>query len=151
MKAIVAAVVAASAAGLAVAVLFVLRRLAAPPGTGFDRKSVSLEVFNGCGAPRMARAVADELLRRGFDVYDTGNCDSVVERTAVIDLRDPSGDRAETVAAELAVGRRWWFVPLRGRLAPEARAGLDSSRFVDLRVVVGRDHGTFFPGVLALR
>jgi hypothetical protein len=146
-----AAVAVGAVVVLAVAALAGYFFVTARPRAEFDRKSVTLEVFNACGVPRMARAVADEMLRRGFDVYDTGNCDSVLDRTAVLDLRDPAGARAETVAAELVVRRRFWFVPLRDGPGPESRAELDSSRFVDLRLVVGRDYEQFFPGVLALR
>lgn len=137
---------------LAVATFLAGRFLFAPSGgSGFDRRSVTLEVFNGCAVPRIARAVADELLRRGFDVYDVGNCDSVFERTVVVDLRDPAGGRAEAVAEELAVRRRFLFFPRRERVLPASRVELDSNRYVDLRLVVGNDYLEFFPGVVALR
>jgi len=121
-----------------------------PEASGFDRGAVTFEVTNGCGVPRIARAVADELSHRGFGVYEVGN-DSAWEHTAVIDLRDPEGARAEAVAAELSVARRFWFLRLRERLSPEWLVGLDSSRHVDLRLVVGSDYRRFFPDVVALR
>lgn len=144
--------IAAAALVVTAAAFLAGRYLFAPlPPTGFDRKSVSLEVFNGCGVPRIARAVADELLRRGFDVYEIGNCDQAHEQTAVLDLRDPGGARAQAVAVELAVRRRFWGIPLREQDMPLSRVELDSSRHVDLRVVVGGDYRTFFPGLAVLR
>ena len=133
------------------AVLTARHFFARPAPTGFDRTSVTLEVFNGCGVPRIARAVADELLNRGFDVYDIGNCDSLYDSTVVVDLLDPMGARAESVAIELAVPRRLWGLPLREQVFPVSLVELDSSRYVDLRLVVGRDYETFFPEVPVLR
>ncbi len=116
----------------------------------FDPKSVRLEVINGCGLPRVGRAVADELLLRGYNVYGVGNCIEHYARTRVVDLRDPKGSHAIRVARSLAVRRRWWRIPLRGWLMPDTTVSLDSLRFLEAQLIVGDDFRRYFPGVVPL-
>ncbi|MEO0086322.1 MAG: LytR C-terminal domain-containing protein [candidate division WOR-3 bacterium] len=116
----------------------------------FDRGSVRLEVINGCGLPRVGRAVADELLRRGYNVYGVGNCIEHYARTRVVDLRDPKGGHAGQVARSLAIRRRWWRIPLRGWVLPDTAVSLDSLRFLEVQLVVGDDFRRFFPEVVPL-
>ncbi|MBM3322226.1 LytR family transcriptional regulator [candidate division WOR-3 bacterium] len=116
----------------------------------FDRKSVRLEVINGCGLPRVGRAVADELLNRGYNVYSVGNCIEHYARTRVVDLRDPKGSHAGKIARSLAVRKRWWRIPLRGWLMPDTAVALDSLRFLEARLVVGDDFPRYFAGAVPL-
>ncbi len=117
----------------------------------FDIESVRIEVINGCGAVRLARSVADDLQLRGFDVYDVGNAEQLYERTVVVDLRDPAGENARKIAAALAVQPRFWFVPIGDKLMPEVVVQLDSSRYLEVGVVLGEDYRFFFPEVVVLR
>jgi len=113
-----------------------------------DPAQVRMEVVNGCAVPRLARAVADELEARGFVVYGVGNADEVCGQTVVVDLLDPSGGRAEDVAEALSVRRCWLFgLPTGGRLLPGTAVRLDSTRFLEVLVVVGRDYRLFFPNL----
>ena len=116
----------------------------------FDTKSASLEVVNGAGVARVARAVADELQLRGYDVYGVGSTADRYERTTVIDLRDPTGVRAESLARSLAVRRRWWRIYHRPWLVPDVKAAIDSSRYLDVRLIVGDDYRLYFPNVIPL-
>ncbi len=116
----------------------------------FDRKSVRLEVINGCGLPRVGRAVADELLSRGYNVYGVGNCIEHYARTRVVDLRDPKGSHAGQIARSLAVRKRWWRIPLRGWVMPDTAVALDSLRFLEVRLIVGDDFRRYFPAAVPL-
>jgi hypothetical protein len=115
-----------------------------------DTKSVSMEVINGAGVARVARAVADELQLRGYDVYGVGSTPERYERTTVADLRDPAGARAGNVARSLAVRRRWWRFYHGPWLAPDTTVAIDSSRYIDVRLIVGDDYQTYFPQVIPL-
>jgi hypothetical protein len=117
----------------------------------FDFKLMRMEVVNGCGVPRLARAVAYELQERGFDVYGVGNTAENHEKTMVVDLLDPLGSNAEKVAQALSVRPRLWVLPVGGRVEPETRVALDSARYLEVRLVLGQDYRKFFPRVLALR
>jgi len=109
-----------------------------------------MEVVNGCGTPRVGRAVADELQMRGFDVYAVRAARERSERTTVVDLRDPTGGNAHSVARALAVQRRWRKLPLGPRAVPETQVELDSSRYLEVRLVVGEDYRRFFAHVVPL-
>ena len=113
-------------------------------------KSLRMEVVNGCGMPRVGRAVADELQMRGFDVYSVRADTEHSARTTVVDLRDPAGGNAQTVARALSVQRRWRRLPLGPRAVPQTRVDLDSARYLEVRLVVGEDFRRFFPRVVPL-
>lgn len=113
-------------------------------------KLLRMEVVNGCGMPRVGRAVADELQMRGFDVYSVRVDRQRSARTTVVDLRDPSGGNAQVVARALSVQRRWRRLPLGPRTVPETRVALDSARYLEVRLVVGDDYRRFFARVVPL-
>jgi hypothetical protein len=115
-----------------------------------DAKSLRMEVVNGCGTPRVGRAVADELQMRGFDVYAVKADRERSPLTAVVDLRDPTGRNAQTMARALSVQRHWRKLPLGPRAVPETRVELDSSRYLEVRLVVGADYRRFFADVVPL-
>jgi len=109
-----------------------------------------MEVVNGCGTPRVGRAVADELQMRGFDVYAVRTAPELSARTTVVDLRDPAGANAQEMARALSVQRRWRKLPLGPRAVPETRVELDSARYLELRLVVGEDYRRFFKDAVPL-
>ena len=128
----------------------IMWRLLPEEETVSDAKSLRVEVVNGCGTPRVGRAVADELQMRGFDVYTVWADRERSSRTAVVDLRDPTGRNAQMMARALAVQRRWRKLPLGPRAVPETRIELDSSRYLEVRLVVGADYRRFFADVVPL-
>ena len=113
-------------------------------------KSLRMEVVNGCGTPRVGRAVADELQMRGFDVYAVRAGSERSPLTTVVDLRDPTGRNAQTMARALSAQRHWRKLPLGPRAVPETRVELDSSRYLEVRLVVGADYRRFFANVVPL-
>jgi hypothetical protein len=115
-----------------------------------EAKSLRMEVVNGCGTPRVGRAVADELQMRGFDVYAVKADRQRSPRTTVVDLRDPTGQNARTLARALSVQRHWRKLPLGQRDVPETRIELDSNRYLEVRLVVGVDYRRFFADVVPL-
>jgi hypothetical protein len=115
-----------------------------------DAKSLSMEVVNGCGMPRVGRAVADELQMRQFNVYTVRAEPVRSVLTTVVDLRDRGGRNARKVAFALSVQRRWKKLPLGPRFIPETRVAIDSSRHLEVRLVVGEDFRRFFPRVVPL-
>jgi hypothetical protein len=117
----------------------------------FDRKSVRMEVCNCSGVARAGRAVADELQLRGYDVYNVLGGSEPQRRTTVLDLRDRSGHRAAEVAKSLRVRRHFWRFHYGDWLVPAHEVALDSSRYLEIRLVVGSDYRQFFPTVIPLR
>jgi hypothetical protein len=115
-----------------------------------DAKLLRMEVVNGCGAPRVGRAVADELQMRGYDVYTVRDGREHFVRTTVVDLRDPAGRNAETMAHALSVQRHWRKLPLGPKAVPETRVQLDSGRYLEVRLVIGDDYRRFFADVVPL-
>lgn len=113
-------------------------------------RSLKMEVVNGCGAPRVGRAVADELQMREFNVYAVRDGREHSSRTTVVDLRDPTGQNAQTMARALSVQRHWRKLPLGPRAVPETRVELDSARYLDVRLVIGDDYRRFFANVVPL-
>ena len=113
-------------------------------------KSLRMEVVNGCGTPRVGRAVADELQMRGFDVYAVSADRERSARTTVVDLRDPTGESAQAMARALSVQRRWRKLPLGPKAVPVTRVELDSARYLEVRLVVGEDYRRFFAHAVPL-
>jgi hypothetical protein len=121
------------------------------PEVNLDPRSVQIQVVNGSGEERLGRAVAEELELRGFNIYGTANADSLHSRTTIIDLLDRDAVRARKMATLLSVKPRFWRIPLGPRRAMRVRAAVDSSRYIDLRLVLGKDCRRFFPKVLVFR
>jgi hypothetical protein len=115
-----------------------------------DAKLLRMEVVNGCGAPRVGRAVADELQMRGYDVYTVRDGREHFALTTVVDLRDPAGRNARTMAHALSVQRHWRKLPLGPKAVPEFRVQLDSGRYLEVRLVIGDDYRRFFADVVPL-
>jgi hypothetical protein len=115
-----------------------------------NAKLLRMEVANGCGIPRAGRAVADELQMRGFDVYAVKDYREHLAKTTVVDLRDPTGRNAKTVARALSVQRHWRKLPLGRRAVPHTRVELDPARYLEVRLVVGDDFRRFFPNAVPL-
>lgn len=138
-------VVLALAAGASVA-----WRLLPEEADNSGAKSLRMEVVNGCGVPRVGRAVADELQMRGFDVYTVSDDRRGFARTTVVDLRDPAGGNAQAVSRALSVQRHWRKLPLGPKAVPETRVEVDSTRYLEVRLVVGADYRRFFPHAVPL-
>jgi hypothetical protein len=133
--------------GLSLAVRF----WGSPDGSVSCPGGVRVEVLNGSGVPRLAAAVAGDLRSRGLGVYRTGNADSVFHRTTIVERRATDESNAARVAEFLGVQQRWWVFPVGRRKVPDVVIQVDSSRYLDVSVIVGLDHEWFFPGVVALR
>jgi hypothetical protein len=112
--------------------------------------SLRMEVVNGSGTPRVGRAIADELQMRGLNVYTVRSDREPSAMTTVVDLRDPIGRNAKAMARVLSVQRRWRKLPLGPKAVPETRVELDSSRYLEVRLVVGADYRRFFADVVPL-
>jgi hypothetical protein len=125
-------------------------RLLPEPETPDEAKLLRMEVANGCGTPRVGRAVADELQMRQFDVYTVRDYREHLSKTTVVDLHDPSGRSAEAVARALSYQPHWRRLPLGPRAVPETRVELDSTRYEQVRLIVGEDYRRFFPRVVPL-
>jgi hypothetical protein len=125
-------------------------RILPEPESDDDAKLLRMEVANGCGTPRAGRAVADELQMRGYDIYAVRDYRERLPKTTVVDLRDPTGANARRMARALSVQRRWRKLPLGPMAVPETAVELDSSRYLEVRLVVGADYRRFFAGVVPL-
>lgn len=118
-----------------------------PPGP----PPLAIEVVNATGVARVGRDVLLCLQARGFDARRVAGSEEENERTTVRDLRDTTLANARRVAASLAQRRRVWFVPIERWRRPELALRVDSTRFADVQVVVGRDYRRFFPESVPLR
>ncbi len=112
---------------------------------------LAIEVVNATGFDRVGRDVLLCLQARGFDARRVAGTEPVHETTTVRALRDTTLAAAHQVAAALAQRRRIWFVPVERWRRPGVALRLDSTRFADVQVVVGRDYRRFFPESVPLR
>lgn len=109
-----------------------------------------VEVVNGTGIHRLARAVAWELLSRGFNVYSTSDAEAHYQRTVVRDLRNADGKMALAVARALAKRKRVLFLNWGEPIIPPVEVKIDSGRFVDVEIILGDDYQQYFPEVVRL-
>lgn len=116
----------------------------------FNPKAIRVEVANGCGVPRVGRAVAEELILKGFNVYGVSNV-RTQPRTTVVELRDSDGKNAVKVARALGIRRRFLGYPLGRLTLPATRVEIDSAAYLEVRLVVGEDYRRFFASVTPLR
>uniref|UniRef100_A0A7C4CEZ2 LytR family transcriptional regulator n=1 Tax=candidate division WOR-3 bacterium TaxID=2052148 RepID=A0A7C4CEZ2_UNCW3 len=107
---------------------------------------VRIDVVNGSGVARAGRDVMREMLVAGFNVYAARNSGQRRERTAVVDRVDRGGRNARAVAEALKVPRSLFGVDIGIRAMPDCVVDIDSTRFVDVEVVIGSDYRVFFPG-----
>ncbi len=96
----------------------------AAPGSPAGER-VRVEVLNGGGRPNMARRATDHLRDRGFDVVYYGNADTFDQRATVVLDRVGRPELARAVAGAMG--------------GAEVRSEPDSTRFVDVSVVLGSE------------
>ena len=100
--------------------------------SSLERARIRVQVRNGSGIPGAAAQVTEYLREAGFDVVDFGNAEEFDEpRTVVIDRIGARG-RALEVAAALR------GVPIRSEI--------DTSLYLDVTVLVGRDAESLLEG-----
>jgi hypothetical protein len=118
-----------------------------------DRQKYRMEVLNGCGEAKVARAVADDLQRRGYNVYSAGDARRRYPLTTVVDLRDARQSGARLIARVMGIEAQpsIWDVPLGSPPQPVVTAEVDSTRYLEVRLVIGADWRKFFPAVEPLR
>ncbi len=105
------------------------------PARLLERGRIRVQVRNGSGIPGAAGEVTEYLRDAGFDVVDFGNAEEFDEpRTVVID-RVGARERALEVAAALR------GVPVR--------SDVDTTLYLDVTVLVGRDAGEILEGASA--
>lgn len=108
---------------------------------------VGVKVINSTGVHRLAWIVAWDMINRGFNVYGTGDtCDSF-EHTVVVDLKDSSAKNARAVAEGLKAEKRIAILPMKREMLPRIEVKIDSTRFVDVLLILGEDYRVFFPAV----
>lgn len=112
--------------------------------------AAEVEVVNGTGIHRLARAVERELLNRKFNVYGAADAGRHYQRTVVVDLRHSDGKMASEVARALAIRKKFLFFHWGKPVAPLVEVRVDSSRFVDVEIIIGDDYQRFFPQVIPL-
>jgi hypothetical protein len=115
-----------------------------------DPSGLRVEVLNGCRVPRLGRAVADELQLRRFDVRRVGNVDSTYGETTLVERVDPSGSHARKIADYLGVEHRLFGLQLSSKRIPAVAVELDSSRYVDVSIIIGADYQVFLPEAVPL-
>ncbi|KPL10288.1 hypothetical protein AMJ71_03590 [candidate division TA06 bacterium SM1_40] len=96
-----------------------------------DPKSMRVEVLNGSGQDGMARRVAGILRGRGFDVVAIGNAERPdFEKTVVVERLSPDLLHARRLARTIG--------------CPRVVQDIDSLRYIDVTLIVGRDFREFF-------
>ncbi|MGQ9678576.1 MAG: LytR C-terminal domain-containing protein [bacterium] len=116
--------------------------------TGFF--DIGIKVINGTGIQRLGWFVAWNLVSRGFNVYGIGDTCVDFKNTTVVDLRDSTGKNARAIADGLKVNKRILFLPINNVTLPVVDVKVDSSRFVEVLVILGEDYQLFFPKVVPI-
>lgn len=114
-----------------------------------DFWEIGVKVINGTGVQRLAWFATWDLVNRGFNVYGTGDTSDKIEHTIVVDLKDPTGKNARVITEELKVMRRFLGLPTKNVISPEVDVKIDSSRFVEVLVILGEDYRRFFPNIVS--
>ena len=89
------------------------------------RSEIKVQVLNGTDIQGLARKVADYLRRKGFDVCEIGNADTIHTITVIIDRATPKKTNAKIVAYTLR----------QGKLAFEP----DPLGLISVTIVIGKD------------
>jgi hypothetical protein len=101
--------------------------------TGDDAGPIQVDVLNGCGSAGAGTAFTGFLRARGFDVVEIRNYKSFdVTESLVIDR---TGNRANAERVAYALGIR----------SDHVIQQINENYFVDVSVIIGRDHGSLKP------
>jgi len=97
-----------------------------------DAVVLRVEVLNGCGVPRLARAVSWELRRLGFDVVSVGDArERDFDETVVIERRDQTLKNARRLAEKIG--------------CKKILDDVDSTLYLEATLVLGSDYEKYFP------
>jgi hypothetical protein len=108
------------------------------------RRKIRVEIINCSGVSNIARIAQDYLRELGFDVYDMRTSKWLIDKTTIIERVNPDLTNAREVADALSFQKKAGFLLLNQKIEPEVKLSLDSTLYLEVTVVLGKDFELFF-------
>ena len=107
---------------------------------------IRLEIINASGIDKQGKRAMDYLRKIGFDVYGVKTGLKEIEQTTILDRVDIGMKNAKTTAELLAIKKKViFFLPWSKELMPAIDCDIDSTLYLEVTVVLGKDCQQFIP------
>ncbi|MCX8015568.1 MAG: LytR C-terminal domain-containing protein [candidate division WOR-3 bacterium] len=123
-----------------------LRRCKYQPRSEIDRSKIRIEVINCSGVDKQGMRACDYLRSVGFDVYEVRASNRLLDKTTVIERVAPDLHNAYAVSEVLYYLKKSRPIPIKTlKILPEIQKDIDSSLYLEVTVVLGKDCEKFLP------
>lgn len=117
-----------------------------PKPKPIEPNQIRLEIINASGIDKAGKRAMAYLRRIGFDVYELKTGLKEIEKTTIVDRVNPDMRNAKTTALFLAQRRRViFFIPWYREIMPVITCDIDSTIYLEVSVILGKDCQQFIP------
>jgi hypothetical protein len=117
-----------------------------PKPPPIEPMQIRLEIINASGIDKQGKRAMDYLRKIGFDVYGVKTGLKEIEQTTILDRVDIGMKNAKTTAELLAIKKKViFFLPWSKELIPAIDCDIDSTLYLEVTVVLGKDCQQFIP------
>lgn len=117
-----------------------------PKPPAIEPGQIRLEIINASGIDKQGKRAMDYLRKIGFDVYGVKTGMKEIEQTTILDRVDIGMKNAKTTAELLAIKKKViFFLPWSKELMPAIDCDIDSTLYLEVTVVLGKDCQQFIP------
>ncbi len=117
-----------------------------PKPPAIEPGQIRLEIINASGIDKQGKRAMDYLRKIGFDVYGTKTAKKEIEKTTILDRVDTDLKNAKTTAELLAIRKKTiFFLPWTKEILPAIDCDIDSTLYLEVTVVLGKDCQMFIP------
>ncbi len=117
-----------------------------PKPPAIEPGQIRLEIINASGIDKQGKRATDYLRKIGFDVYGTKTGKKEIEKTTILDRIDTDMRNAKTTAELLAIRKKTiFFLPWTKEILPVIDCDIDSTLYLEVTVVLGKDCQMFIP------
>ncbi|MEO0093716.1 MAG: LytR C-terminal domain-containing protein [candidate division WOR-3 bacterium] len=117
-----------------------------PKPIAIEPGQIRLEIINASGIDRQGKRAMAYLRKIGFDVYGVRNAQKEIERTTIVDRLDKDMKYAKATAEFFKQKRRIiFFLPQYREIMPVISCDLDSTLYLEVSVILGKDCQLFIP------
>ncbi len=107
---------------------------------------IRLEIINASGIDKQGQRAMDYLRKIGFDIYGVKTGMKEIDKTTILDRVDTSMKNAKTIAELLVKKKKMiFFLPWIKDIIPAIDCEIDSTLYLEVTVLLGKDCQQFIP------
>jgi len=136
-------------AGISILMRYVPLLKPKPKPTEIEPIQIRLEIINASGVDKQGKRATEYLRKIGFDIYGVRTGKKEIEKTTIVDRVNNDMENAKATAKLLAQKKKVvFFLPWYREIMPAIACDIDSTLYLEVTVVLGKDYQQFIPKTL---